>query len=151
MCDIEDLMAVTLVNDDLRSFITRWDAVIAGMTSEPDVMWKQAYFHNAITNFKPLSHYLAVYDRIPGREPNRAYDFLMKAARDYLEKKRLEKMRQATKKSLSGKKDAAAALTRPSSAGKGAGICYDFQAGKCSRGKDCKYKHEKAEKSKGGG
>ena len=91
--DIEDLMAVTLVNDDLRSFITRWDAVIAGMTSEPDVMWKQAYFHNAIKNFKPLSHDLAVYDRTPEGEPNRSYDFLMKAARDYLERKRLEKMR----------------------------------------------------------
>ena len=37
--DIEDLMAVTLANDDLRGFITRWDAVIAGMTSEPDTMW----------------------------------------------------------------------------------------------------------------
>ena len=133
--DIEDLMAVTLVNDDLRSFITRWDAVIAGETSEPDVMWKQSYFHNAIKNFKPLSHDLAVYDRTPEGEPNRSYDFLMKAARDYLERKRLEKMRQATKKSLSGKKDAAAATPRPSSAGKGTGICYDFQAGKCTRGK----------------
>ena len=68
----------------------------------------------------------------------------MKSARDYLERKRLEKMRQATKKSLSGKKDAAAATPRPSSAGKGFGICYDFQAGKCTRGKDCKCKHEKA-------
>ena len=65
VCDIEDLMAVTLVNDELRSFITRWDAVIAGMTSEPEVMWKQAYFHNAIKNFKRLSHDLAVYDRTP--------------------------------------------------------------------------------------
>ena len=34
---------------------------------------------------------------------------------------------------------------------KGTGICYDFQGGKCTRGKDCKYKHEKAEKGKGGG
>ena len=68
--DIEDLMAVTLVNDDLRGFITRWDAVIAGMTSEPDMMWKQAYFHNAIKTFKPLSHDLAVYDRTPEGEPN---------------------------------------------------------------------------------
>ena len=148
--DIEDLMAVTLVNDDLRSFITRWDAVIAGMTSEPDVMWKQAYFHNAIKNFKPLSHDLAVYDRTPEGEPNRSYYFLMKAGRDYLERKRLEKMRQATKKSLSGRKDAAAATPRPLSTGKGVGICYDFQAGKCTRGKDCKYKHEKIEKGKGG-
>ena len=122
-------MAVTLVNDDLRGFITRWDAVIAGMTSEPDTMWKQAYFHNAIKNFKPLSHDLAVYDRTPEGEPNRSYDFLMKAARDYLERKSLAKMRQATKKSLSGKKEAAPAPTRPSSAGKPQGICYDFQAG----------------------
>ena len=149
--DIEDLMAVTLVNDDLRGFITRWDAVIAGMTSEPDMMWKQAYFHNAIKNFKPLSHDLAVYDRTPEGEPNRSYDFLMKAARDYLERKRLEKMRQATKKSVSGKRDATPAPTRPSSTGKGTGICYDFQAGKCTRGKDCRYKHEKVDKGKGGG
>ena len=33
----EDLMAVTLANDDLRGFITRWDAVIAGMT--PSLTW----------------------------------------------------------------------------------------------------------------
>ena len=149
--DIEDLMAVTLVNDDLRGFITRWDAVIAGMTSEPDMMWKQAYFHNAIKNFKPLSHDLAVYDRTPEGEPNRSYDFLMKAARGYLERRRLEKMRQATKKSVSGKRDATPAPTRPTSTGKPTGICYDFQAGKCTRGKDCRYRHEKADKGKGGG
>ena len=149
--DIEDLMAVTLVNDDLRGFITRWDAVIAGMTSEPDTMWKQTYFHNAIKNFKPLSHDLAVYDRTPEGEPNRSYEFIMKAARDYLERKRLEKMRQATKKSVSGKRDAAPAPNRPPSAGKPQGICYDFQAGKCTRGKDCRYKHEKSDKGKGGG
>ena len=35
---IEDLMAVTLVNGDLRGLITGSDAVIAGMTSEPDMM-----------------------------------------------------------------------------------------------------------------
>jgi len=149
--DIEDRMAVTLVNDDLRGFITRWDAVIAGMTSEPDTMWKQAYFHNAIKNFKPLSHDLAVYDRTPEGEPNRSYEFLMKAARDYLERKPLEKMRQATKKSVSIKRDAAPAPNRPLSAGKPQGICYDFQAGKCTRGKDCRYKHEKSDKGKGGG
>ena len=149
--DIEDLMAVTLVNDDLRGFITRWDAVIAGMTSEPDMMWKQAYFHNAIKTFKPLSRDLAVYDRTPEGEPNRSYEFLMKAARDYLERRRLEKMRQATKKSVSGKRDATPAPTRPPSAGKPMGICYDFQAGKCTRGKDCRYKHEKSDKGKGGG
>ena len=125
--------------------------MIAGMTSEPDMMWKQAYFHNAIKNFKPLSHDLAVYDRTPEGEPNRSYDFLMKAARDYLERKRLEKMRQATKKSVSGKRNATPAPTRPSSTGKGTGICYDFQAGKCTRGKDCRYKHEKVDKGKGGG
>jgi len=121
------------------------------MTSEPDMMWKQAYFHNAIKNFKPLSHDLALYDRTPEGEPNRSYDFLMKAARDYLERKRLEKMRQATKKSVSGKRDAAPAPNRPPSAGKPQGIFYDFQAGKCIRGKDCRYKHEKSDKGKGGG
>ena len=89
------------------------------MTSEPDIMWKQAHFHNAIKNFKPLSRDLAVYDCTLEGEPNRSYDFPMKTAKDYLDRKRLEKMRRATEMSLSGKKDAAPAPTRPSSAGKG--------------------------------
>ena len=42
----------------------------------------------------------------------------MKAARDYLERKRLEKMRQATKQSLSGKREAAPAPNRHPAAGK---------------------------------
>ena len=75
--DIQDLMAVTLVNDDPRSCTTRWDAVIAGMISEPDVMWKQTYFHNAIKNFKLLSYDHAVYDRTPAGEPNRTYDLVV--------------------------------------------------------------------------
>ena len=44
--DIEDLMAVQMVNEDLRGFITRWDAVIAGMTSEPDILWKLFFLGN---------------------------------------------------------------------------------------------------------
>ena len=76
--DIEDLMAVTLVNGDLRSFPIRWDAVIAGITFEPDVIWKPAYSHNAIKNFKPLSHDVAVHGPIREWEPNRSYEFLMK-------------------------------------------------------------------------
>ena len=70
--DIVDLRAVSLVNDDLRGFIARWDAVIAGMTSEPGMMWKQAYFHNATKNCKPLSHDLAVYDRTLEGESDRS-------------------------------------------------------------------------------
>ena len=148
--DIEDLMAVQMVNDDLRGFITRWDAVIAGMTSEPDILWKQAYFHNAIKNFRPLAHDLAIYDRTPEGEPNRSYEFLMKSARDFLERKRLEKMRQATKRSLSGKRDAAAAPSGEPNKSKDQ-FCYAFQSGKCTRGKDCKYKHEIAPKGHGKG
>eukprot|EP00435_Cladocopium_sp_Y103_P013108 s4024_g3.t1 len=69
--------------------------------------------------------------------------------RNYLERKRLEKMRQATKKSLPGKKEAAAA---PKASGaKPTGVCYDFLEGKCTRSSDCKYKHDKSEKGKGGG
>ena len=73
----------------------------------------------------------------------------MTAAKDYLERTRLEKMRQTTKKSPSDKKDAAAAIPRPSSAGKGTGFCCDFLAGKRTSGKNCKHKHEKTERGKG--
>ena len=61
--DLEDLMAIQMVNDDLKGFVSRWDAVIAGMREDPGDRWKEAYFHNSIKRFKPLEHDLAIYDR----------------------------------------------------------------------------------------
>ena len=134
--DIEDFMAVTILNDELCNFMSRWDSVITGKTSEPGVMWKTSECHNALKKFKPM---------IVLRWGNpTALIIFSKAARDYLERKGLEKMRQATKKSLSGKKDAIAAASRLSSASKCAGTCYDFQAGSWTGGGDSKCKHEKA-------
>ena len=78
----------------------------------------------------------------------------MKAARDYLERKHLENMRQATKKSFSRKKDAAPAPTRPSSAGKpqGIGICYTIsRQGNAPEARIAGINHEKSGKGKGGG
>ena len=154
--DLEDLMAVQMVNDDLKGFVSRWDAVIAGMREDPGTRWKEAYFHNAVKRFKPLEHDLAIYDRAPEGDAHRTYDFLIKSARDYLERKRLEKMRNANKRAISGKtRDAAAAPPRASTPGGGqVGICFDFQKGKCTRGDNCKYRHEKVkggEKGKGKG
>ena len=63
--DLEDLMAVQMVNDDLKGFVSRWDAVIAGMREDPGTRWKEAYFHSAVKRFKPLEHDLAIYDRAP--------------------------------------------------------------------------------------
>ena len=154
--DLEDLMAVQMVNDDLKGFVSRWDAVIAGMREDPGNRWKEAYFHNAVKPFKPLEHDLAIYDRAPEGDAHRTYDFLIKSARDYLERKRLEKMRNANKRAISGKtRDAAAAPPRASTpGGRQVGICFDFQKGKCTRGDNCKYRHEKVkggEKGKGKG
>ena len=84
-------------------------------------------------------------------KPNRSYDFLMKAARDYLERNVWRRCARLPRSPFQSKRDATPAPTRPPSAGKPTGICYDFQAGKCTRGKDCRYRHEKADKGKGGG
>ena len=69
---------------------------------------------------------------------------------------RLEKMRNANKRAISGRgREATPAPTRNAAPGvPGAGLCYDFQKGKCTRGDACKYRHEKSkgeEKGKGKG
>ena len=81
------------------------------------------------------------------RQQERSYDFLITAARAYLERKRLEKMRDATKRSL-GAKDVVAPAPEDKK-----GVCFDYQkTGKCKCGSSCPYKHEKGrEKSKGKG
>ena len=84
--DLEDLMAIQMVNDDLKGFVSRWDAVIAGMREDPGDRWKEAYFHSSIKRFKPLEHDLAIYDRAPEGDANHTYAFLIKSARDYLER-----------------------------------------------------------------
>ena len=154
--DLEDLIAIQMVNDDLKGFVSRWDAVIAGMREDPGDRWKDAYFHSSIKRFKPLEHDLAIYDRAPEGDANHTYAFLIKSARDYLERRRLEKMRNANKRAISGKgREATPAPMRTATPGvPGAGLCYDFQKGKCTRGDACKYRHEKSkgeEKGKGKG
>lgn len=42
--DLEDLMAVQMVNDDLKGFVSRWDAVIAGMREETESNSKKHIF-----------------------------------------------------------------------------------------------------------
>ena len=64
--DLETLMAVQMVNDDLKGFVSRWDAVIAGMREGPGNRCKEAYFHNAAEQFKPPGHDLAMYERAQG-------------------------------------------------------------------------------------
>ena len=144
---LEDLMSVKMVNDDLKGFINKWDSVLAGMKKEPENNVLEAYFHLAVKRFKPLEHDLALYDRAAEGSKERSYDFLITAARAYLERKRLEKTRDATKRFL-GAKDVA--LPAPDDK---TGVCFDCQkTGKCKRGSSCPYKHEKGrEKSKGKG
>ena len=147
MYGLEDHMLVKMVNDDLKGFINKCDSVLAGMKKEPENNVLEAYFHLAVKRFKPLEHDLALYDRAAEGSKERSYDFLITAARAYLERKRLEKMRDATKRSL-GAKDVA--LPAPDDK---KGVCFDYQkTGKCKRGSSCPYKREKGrEKSKGKG
>ena len=144
---LEDLMSVKMVNDDLKGFINKWDSVLAGMKKEPENNVLEAYFHLAVKRFKPLEHDLALYDRAAEGSKERSYDFLITAARAYLERKRLEKMRDATKRSL-GAKDVVVPAPEDKK-----GVCFDYQkTGKCKRGSSCPYKHEKGrDKSKGKG
>ena len=107
--DLEDLLSVRLVNDDLKSFISKWDSVLAGMKRVGSIL------PHGNQEFQAPQ-----WLRAAEGTKEKTYDFLIAAARAYLERKRLDKMRDATKRSLGGKDPAA--IAKPDKKG----ACFEF-------------------------
>ena len=170
---ILDLSKVIWRGDkNLHKFIVTWDGVVTGMkTVIPDDQ-KEVIILEQLRKSTVLQHDIATYDRTPQGEPQRSYKFLYDSVKNYLtrtrqENNRLEQSRcllretaapaQQKGKGDKGGNSRGRSRERSQNGRKGSrsrsksgdGICKFFAAGKCKKGRDCTYKHER-NKSGGG-
>ena len=166
---VEDLLGVYKVGDtvqDLRRFVNKWDATLAGMATAPDDAVLRDILLRQIRPSQLLKYDIEVFDRAAERSHEKSYEFLHQSMKNLIDRERLRENRnRIAEKNKAGLKDLKVAPAkgdgRPGRKGspsrgrssekgsKGDKICFKFQEGKCDKGKNCPFKHVK-EKGKGG-
>ena len=165
---VEDLLGVYKVGDtvqDLRRFVNKWDATLAGMATAPDDAVLRDILLRQIRPSQLLKYDIEVFDRAAERSHEKSYEFLHQSMKNLIDRERLRENRnRIAEKNKAGHKDLKVAPAKgdgrsgrkgsPSRGrssergGKGEKICYKFQEGKCDKGKNCPFKHVK-DKGKG--
>ena len=136
--DFSDLMSVKMYGDDLRSFHNDWEMTLVSMHSVPEKALLESMFRTQIEKHPGLKEDMAYYERLPRDHEHKNYGFLFSVVRRFLEKQRAQKAK--AERSKSGVRPSTAATDdRP--------ICFAYQRGKCTQGRNCKYKHEKSAQS----
>ena len=87
---VEDLLKVTLVQDDLSTFLHNWESVIAGMSHIPDEVTLRDILLRQIRKSQRLKFDLERYDRAKEGTPEHSYEFLKESIRDLLKGKNEE-------------------------------------------------------------
>ena len=158
---VEDLLGVTKVGDgigDLRKFVNRWDATIAGMENPPDDYVLRDILLRQIRGSSLLKYDIEVFDRAREGSHEKSYAFLHQSMKDMIDRERLRENRNRIVQRQTGKeggKANAGVAAKPgprkgspkrergrSEEPKKKGICYAFQKGECKQGKKCQYRHE---------
>ena len=166
---VEDLLGVVKVGDtvqDLRRFINKWDATLAGMATTPDEAVLRDILLRQIRPSQLLKYDIEVFDRAHEKSHEKSYGFLHQSMKNLIDRERLRENRNriAEKNKAGVPKDTKAAPAKgdgrtgrkgsPSRGrsqergGKGDKICYKFQKGQCDKGKKCPFKHVKDDKSR---
>ena len=157
---VEDLLNVVKVGDtvaDLKRFINRWDATIAGMPEPPHENVLRDILLRQIRTSAILRYDIDLFDRAKEGDHHRSYKFLLQSIKDLIDRERLRENRSriAERNRLKPgdrhEKNAAPTVdprrkrspSRGRSTSREKGICWAFLEGKCAKGKDCKFKHEK--------
>ena len=73
---VEVLLKVTLVQDDLSTFLHNWESVIAGMSHIPDEVTLRDILLRQIRKSQRLKFDLERYDRAKEGTPEHSYEFL---------------------------------------------------------------------------
>ena len=135
--DLEDLLAITLANENLVVFLSNWETVLSGIQKAPDETFLEPLFHRQVKKCKALQHDINIYERAADGSPEKTYKFLYDAARNHINRKRLERNRERIAKQTAGLPTTPAPKRVPK------GFCIAFvRNGSCNKGESCKYKHE---------
>ena len=107
---------------------------LSGIRKMPEDDYLEAMFRAQVERHPGLKEDIAYYERLPQGHADKSYTFLLSAARRYIEHKRNQKVK-IERARTGGKPSAAVADNRPP--------CFAFQQGKCQRGHNCKYRHDR--------
>ena len=61
--DVEDLLSVSLNNENLVMFLRNWDTVLSGIQKSPDEAFLEPLFHRQVKKCKSLQHDINIYER----------------------------------------------------------------------------------------
>ena len=138
---LQDLFSVHLKGENLKTFISNWDQVLAGIVKVPEESVLETLFYNQVKNCKAIAHDLNEYHRADEGTEKRKYDFLVSAVRRHLDRERLETNRERVARNLSG----TAKPSAPAVEGKVGfiprGYCVKWNKGGCTN-ENCTFKHE---------
>ena len=140
---LSDLFSVKMTGDNLKTFLSNWDSVTAGVTDLPEATVLETLFYQQVKNHRAIAHDIEEYHRAEEGSSKRCYQFLYDAVRRHLMRERLEDNRGRIAASVGGAKTSAPAAVHPQ------GFCVQWNKGGCSK-ENCPYEHEvpkKREKS----
>ena len=93
---VEDLLGVVRTGEsveDLRRFLNRWDATIAGMDTPPDDLVPRDILLRQIRKCQLMKYDIEAFDRAPEKSEQKSYAFLLRNIRDLLDRERLRSNR----------------------------------------------------------
>ena len=93
---VEDLLGVVRTGEsveDLRRFLNRWDATIAGMETPPDDLVLRDILLRQVRKCQLMKYDIEAFDRAPEKSEQKSYAFLLRNIRDLLDRERLRSNR----------------------------------------------------------
>ena len=91
-----------LRGENLKSFISNWDQVLAGIVQTPEESVLETLFYKQVKNCRAIQHVMNEYHGADEGTEKHTYDFLVSAVRRHLDWERLEANRDRVAKGLSG-------------------------------------------------
>eukprot|EP00435_Cladocopium_sp_Y103_P035790 s3403_g9.t1 len=93
---LEDLLGVVKVGDtiqDLRRFVNKWDATLAGMASTPDdAVLRDSLLRQIRCSSQLLEYDIEVFDRAHEKPHAKSYDFLHRSMKNLIDRERPERI-----------------------------------------------------------
>ena len=136
---VEDLLGVVRTGEsveDLKRFLNRWDATIAGMETPPDDLVLRDILLRQIRKCQLTKYDIEAFDRAPEKSEQKSYAFLLRNIRDLLDRERLRSNRNriVEKNKQTEKPQPAAPAQGGKHRGKGKGVPRSKP--ECERGQD---------------
>ena len=138
---LQDLFSVQLRGENLKSFISNWDQVLAGIVQTPEESVLETLFYKQVKNCRAIQHDMTEYHRADEGTEKHTYNFLVSAVRRHLDRERLEANRDRVAKGLSGGGRPSAPAVEGKTGFIPKGYCVAWNKGSCTKD-DCPYKHE---------